>query len=112
MEWSGTSLKEGAEVTLTITTPADIALITIAGIEITEVTTDENGNKVWTYTFKVVETGEYTYDVILFTENGRVSQPMMTETITVSEDSGVATPFDAILEFIKSILEFFRGIFA
>jgi hypothetical protein len=112
MEWSGTSLKEGAEVTLTITTPADIALITIAGIEITEVTTDENGNKVWTYTFEVVETGEYTYDVILFTENGRVSQPMMTETITVSEDSGVATPFDAILEFIKSILEFFRGIFA
>ncbi len=112
MEWSDTSLKEGAEVTLTITTPADIALITIDGIEITEFTVDENGNKVWTYTFNVVEIGEKTYDIILFANNGRVSQPMVTETITVSEDNGVANPFNTILEFIKSILEFFRGIFA
>jgi uncharacterized protein YegL len=112
MEWSDTSLKEGAEVTLTITTPADIALITIDGIEITECTVDENGNKVWTYTFTVVETGENAYDIILFANNGRVSQPMVTETITVSEENGVANPFNAILDFIKSILEFFRGIFA
>ena len=111
MEWSDTSLKEGSEVTLTITTPADIAKITIDGIEITECTVDENGNKVWTYTFTVVETGENTYDILLFANNGKVSQPMVTETITVSEDSGTMSPFAAILEFIKSILAFFRSLF-
>ena len=112
MEWSDTSLKEGAEVTLTITTPADIAKITIDGIEITEFTVDENGNKVWTYTFMIQETGENTYDILLFANNGKVSQPMVTETITVNEDNGAVNPFDAILELIKRILQFFREIFA
>ncbi|MBR2954000.1 MAG: metallophosphoesterase [Clostridia bacterium] len=112
MEWSDTSLKEGAEVTLTITTPADIAKITIDGIEITEFTVDANGNKVWTYTFMVQETGENTYDILLFANNGKVSQPMVTETITVNEDNGAVNPFDAILELIKRILQFFREIFA
>ncbi|MBQ4644174.1 MAG: VWA domain-containing protein, partial [Clostridia bacterium] len=112
MEWSDTSLKVGAEVTLTITTPADIAKITIDGIEITEFTVDENGNKVWTYTFMVQETGENTYDILLFANNGKVSQPMVTETITVNEDNGAVNPFEAILELIKRILQFFREIFA
>lgn len=112
MEWSNTSLKEGQEVTLTITTPADIAKITIDGIEITQFTINENGDKVWTYTFAVVENGENTYDILLYAENGKISQPMVTETITVTEDTGSANPFDAILEFIKRIIQFFREVFA
>ncbi len=112
MEWSDTSLEVGAEAILTITTPADIAKITIDGIEITEFTVDENGNKVWTYTFTVVETGESTYEILLFANNGKVSQPMVTETITVNENNANLSPFDVILEFIKRILAFFRGIFA
>ena len=73
---------------------------------------DENGNKVWTYTFTVQETGENTYDILLFANNGKVSQPMVTETITVNEDNGAVNPFNAILELIKRILQFFREIFA
>jgi hypothetical protein len=119
IEWSDTSLEKGTQATLTITTPADIAKVTIDGIEITEFTVDENGAKVWTYTFTVVESGENTYDIILYADNGKVSQPMVTETITVNEnndttspDDGTASPFDAILEFIKRILAFFRRIFS
>lgn len=112
MEWSDTSLIEGKEATLTITTPADIEKITIDGIEITEFEVDGNGNKVWTYTFTVVEVGEKTYDILLYANTGKVSQPMITETITVKEYSAIALLFDAILDFIKKILLFFRRVFA
>ena len=112
MEWSDTSLIEGKEATLTITTPADIEKITVDGIEITEFEFDENGNKVWTYTFTVVEVGEKTYDILLYANTGKVSQPMITETITVKEYSTIALLFDAILDFIKKILLFFRRVFA
>ncbi len=111
MEWSDTSLMEGKEVTLTITTPADIARITIDGIEVTEFESDKAGNKVWTYTFTVVEVGEKTYDILLYANTGKVSQPMVTETINVKERSGIAVLFDAILELIKKIILFFRRIF-
>lgn len=112
MEWSDTSLVEGKDATITITTPADIEKITIDGIEITEFEVDENGNKVWTYTFTVVEVGEKTYDILLYANTGKVSQPMITETITVKEYSAIALLFDAILDFIKKILLLFRRVFA
>ncbi len=111
MEWSDTSLIEGKEVTLTITTPADIAKITIDGIEITEFESDEAGNKIWTYSFTVVEVGEETYDILLYANTGKISQPMATETITVRERTAISVLFDAILELIKRILMFFRRIF-
>lgn len=112
MEWSDTSLIEGREATLTITTPADIAKITVDGIEITGFEYDGNGNKVWTYTFTVVEVGENTFDILLYANTGKVSQPMVTETITVKEYSVAAVLFDAVLDFIKKILLFFRRVFA
>lgn len=111
MEWSDTSLVEGKDVTLQITTPADIEIITIDGIEITDFELDENGNKIWSYTFTVVEVGENTYDILLYANTGKVSQPMITETITVKEYSIWAVLLDAILDFLKRVILFFRRVF-
>ena len=112
MKWSDTTLTEGKEVTLTITTPADIAQITIDGIVITDYTVDSSGNKVWTYTFTVTETGENTYDILLFANNGKVSQPMVTETITVTEEPTETNIFKQIIEWIKRVLAFFKEVIA
>ena len=112
MKWSDTTLTEGKEVTLTITTPADIARITLDGVEITDYTMDSNGNKVWTYTFTVTETGENSYDVLLFANNGKVSQPMATETITVTEEPTETNIFIQIIEWIKRVIAFFKEVIA
>ncbi len=111
MEWSDNTLVEGKDATLIITTPADIEMITIGGMEITEFKFDENGNKVWTCKFTVTEVGENTYDVLLYANTGKISKPMVTETITVKEYSKMAILFDAILDFIKKIIIFFRSVF-
>ena len=56
--------------------------------------------------------GENTFDILLYANTGKVSQPMVTETITVKEYSVAAVLFDAVLDFIKKILLFFRRVFA
>ena len=73
---------------------------------------DSIGNKVWTYTFTVTESGENSYDILLFANNGKVSQPMVTETITVTEEPTETNIFAKIIEWIKRILAFFKEVIA
>jgi hypothetical protein len=85
IEWSDETFTEGEEATLKVTTPPEVVKVTVDGIEITECDLDENGNKIWTYTFVVQQSGENAYEVILYDYNGNPSEPFMTETIYVEE---------------------------
>ena len=58
----------------------------------------------------VTETGENTFDILLYTNTGKVSQPMVTETITVNEHYTLEDLYEFILDFIKKVLRFFWGI--
>lgn len=109
MEWSDTTFTEGNEATLTITTPFDVVGVTVGDVELTQCEIDENGNKRWTYTFIVEQTGENTYDVLLFDVNGNMSEAIQTETITVEAKKSI---FQTILDYIKSILTFLWRLFS
>ncbi len=124
VDWSDDSFTVGKEATLTVTTPADIEVVTIDGIEITDCVIDENGNKIWTYTFVVQQSGESDYVILFYDENGLVDEVVKTETIVVEQAPAddVDTPdepdadttesiFDIIINFIKKILDFFGGVF-
>ncbi|MBR5232620.1 MAG: Ig-like domain-containing protein [Clostridia bacterium] len=85
IEWSDTSFVEGKEATLTVTTLPEVVRVTVDGIDITDCEINEDGNKVWTYTFTVVQTGENAYDVVLYDRNGECGDAIKTETIFVEE---------------------------
>ena len=85
MEWTNDSFVEGKEATLKVTTPPEVVKVTVGGIEIDECEIDDNGNKLWTYTFIVQQSGENTYEVIFYDYNGDSSEPVMTETIIVED---------------------------
>lgn len=107
IEWSDTTFTQGNEATLTVTTPYDIVAVTVDGIEITQCEIDEDGNKRWTYTFTVDQTGENTFDILLYDNEGNSSEPIKTESITVEKEK---TIFDLILDFLKQLLTFFRRL--
>ena len=130
IEWSDTSFTEGKEATLTVRTPADILKVTIDGIEITDCVVDEDGNKVWTYSFIVQQSGETTYEILFFDEDGMIDEIVKIESVyiengpdtddapssdepTVDEpnDDNSESVLDIIFSFIKKILDFFGGIF-
>ena len=137
IEWSDKTLEEGKEGTLTVTTPADVVMVTIDGIEITDCTIDENGNKLWTYTFVVKQSGETNFEILFFDRSGMVDELVKTETVVIEKapvtDDNPTTDdeptiddeptgdepnvdnsesiLDIIFNFIKKILDFFGGIF-
>jgi len=85
ISWNDTSFIEGKEATLTVTTPPEVVRVTVDDIDIIDCEIDENGNKRWTYTFTVVQSGENAYDVVLYDRNGDSGEPIKTETIFVEE---------------------------
>ena len=125
VKWSDKSFTEGKTATLTVTTPADVVKVTVGGNEIKNCEIDKDGNKVWTYTFVVTQTGEAEYEILFYDRNGLVDECVKTETIVVEKapaGSDIVTPeepnddakesiIEKIINFIKSILEFFGGVF-
>ncbi len=132
MFWNESSVTAGDDATLKITTLPEIESIVIDGVEITEFTTDENGYRVWTYSFTTAQAGEYAFDVTLNDICGNTSDTFFTDSITVEnapetdspEDDSTQTDetengnnalsniFSRIIEFIKKIINFIRGLFA
>lgn len=132
MFWNESSVTAGDNATLTITTLPEIESIVVDGVEITEFTTDENGYRVWTYSFTTAEAGEYVFDVTLNDIYGNTSETFLTDSITVEtepetdlpEDDSTQTDesengintlgnfFSRLIEFIKKIINFVRGLFA
>ena len=55
-------------------------------------TIDENGNKKWTFTFTVTESGEQEYSIVFADKDGNLSDAVMTETIYVDEAPETAEP--------------------
>ncbi len=100
--WSDTEFKEGKETTLFVTTPADVEKITVDGIEVTEYELNADGTKRWTYTFIVEQSGENSYEILLYDAEGIISEPIKTESITVKEK----TLLDRIIEFFIQIIRF------
>ncbi len=119
MEWSGESFVAGEEATLKVTTPVEVVKVTVGGIEITDCKIDSEGNKLWTYSFVVEQSGENAYEVIFYDYNGDASEPVMTETINVdaadpSDDknnSFIVELFNKIINFLKTVIEFFWRLF-
>ncbi len=126
VEWSDKSFTEGKEATVKITTPVDVVKVTIGGVEITDCEIDKDGNKVWTYTFVVKQSGETEYVIMFYDGDGIINECVKTETIVVEKapvvDDNTSTDapgadknesiFDIILNFFKRILEIFGGVFA
>lgn len=125
VKWSDKSFTEGKTATLTVTTPMDVVKVTVGGNEIKNCEIDKDGNKVWTYTFVVTQTGEAEYEILFYDRNGLVDECVKTETIVVEKapaGSDIVTPeepnddakesiIEKIINFIKAILEFFGGVF-
>ncbi len=109
-----TALTLGDTAVITIITPADVVRVTVGGIEVTQCEITENGNKLWTYSFTVNKTGENSFDILLYDNEGNASQPIKTESITVEESVTAESEkniFELILEFFKTIITFFRRLF-
>ncbi len=92
IEWNSTEFVEGAAATVVITTPVDVVGVTVDGNEVTDCEIDENGNKKWTFTFTVTETGEQSYSIVFTDKDGNLSDAVMTETIYVDNAPETAEP--------------------
>lgn len=124
ISWTDTELTEGDTATLQVVTPVDVIRVTVDGIDITECEIDEQGNKLWTYSFVVNKTGESSFDILLFDNDGNVSNTISSDTITVEEseeitddESGQGTDdepmniLEIIMNWIRKIITFFRRVF-
>lgn len=124
ISWADTELTEGETAVLKVVTPVDVVRVTVDGIDITECEIDEQGNKLWTYSFVVNTTGESTFDILLFDNDGNVSSTISSDTITVEEseeitddESGEGTDdepmsiLEIIMNWIRKIITFFRRVF-
>ena len=124
ISWADTELTEGETAVLKVVTPVDVVRVTVDGIDITECEIDEQGNKLWTYSFVVNRTGESTFDILLFDNDGNVSSTISSDTITVEEseeitddESGEGTDdepmsiLEIIMNWFKKIITFFRRVF-
>ena len=124
IEWSSTDLVEGSQATVEITTPVDVVGVTVDGNEVTDCEIDENGNKKWTFTFTVTESGEQAYSVVFADKDGNLSDAVMTETIYVDEapetpendnaDNESSNPvsnfFERLVAFILRLVELWRSL--
>lgn len=124
IEWNSTEFVEGADATVVITTPVDVVGVTVDGNEVTDCEIDENGNKKWTFTFAVTETGEQSYSIVFADKDGNLSDAVMTETIYVEEapeipendntDNESSNPivnfFEKLVAFILRLVELWRAL--
>lgn len=124
IEWSSTDLVEGSQATVEITTPVDVVGVTFDGNEVTDCVIDENGNKKWTFTFTVTQTGEQTYSIVFADKDGNLSEEIRTETIYVDEtpetpendntDNESSNPvnsfFERLVAFILRLVELWRSL--
>ncbi|MBQ7962537.1 MAG: Ig-like domain-containing protein [Clostridia bacterium] len=124
IEWSSTDLVEGSQATVEITTPVDVVGVTVDGNEVTDCVIDENGNKKWTFTFTVTQTGEQAYSVVFADKDGNLSDAVMTETIYVDEapetpendntdnesSNPVSSFFERLVAFILRLVELWRSL--
>ena len=84
--WDEETIKENGEATIKVVTPAEITGVTVGDKSFTNCTVDENGNKVWQFTFIISEAGEHSYNIVFEDRNGNVSDPIASTTITVEEE--------------------------
>ena len=124
IEWSSTKLTEGSQATVEITTPVDVVGVTVDGNEVTDCEIDDNGNKKWTFTFTVTQTGEQTYSIVFADKDGNLSDAVITETIYVdkapeipekdSADNESSNPienfFERLVAFILRLVELWRAL--
>ncbi len=71
----------------TITTSPEVTRVTVDGVDLTDYDTDEDGNKVWQYTFQPETEGDIYFDVKAYDEENNES-----ETIIVSAKVTDSTP--------------------
>ncbi len=117
IEWSETTITQGTKATLVITTPLNVVGVKVGDNQVMECEIDENGFKRWTYSFTVNNTGENSYEIVLCDNNGNESQPVETQSITVEEDpqfeykQTIIAVTNAIIEFLRSIINYVWGMF-
>ncbi len=87
-----------------------------ADIEVSAATIDENGNKKWTFTFTVTESGEQTYSIVFADKDGNLSETVTSETIyvdnaTENESSNpIKNFFERLVAFILRLVELWRSL--
>lgn len=103
----------------TITTEAQISKVTVNGVELTDYETNEEGKKVWKYSFDAEELGENVFEVVVYDDQGNQSETITNRINVVGEDSndgsivGDGSLTDGIFanDLIKMIFDFIRKIF-
>lgn len=116
VEWNDTQFVEGDSATVVITTPVDVVGVTVDGNEVTDCEIDENGNKKWTFTFTVTESGEQTYSIVFADKDGNLSETVTSETIyvdnaTENESSNpIKNFFERLVAFILRLVELWRSL--
>ena len=94
----------GTKVTVTVTTSADVAAISIDGTMVTNYTTDSDGNRVWTAKVSASESGTKEIVVNAYNSNGYQSA---TKTVSVTVNSAEET----VETIIRKIADLFKGWF-
>ena len=81
---SGSTVREGGYVTVTVKTSADVEAVTVNGIAMRRMLTVRGERFVWTATVKASKVGELRLDVVAVNADGIASEAI-TETVTVTE---------------------------
>ena len=121
VEWNNTQFVKGETATVVITTPVDVVGVTVDGNDVTDCEIDENGNKKWTFTFTVTETGEQTYSIVFSDKDGKLSESVMSEIIYVDDapendnadnesSNPIANFFERLVAFILRLVELWRSL--
>lgn len=93
----------------TITTEAEIEKVTVNGVELTDCEINEDGKKVWTYSFDAEDAGENVFEILVYDDEGNQSETI-TNTINVvaEDDNDGDLGFSFNDTFVNNLLE---GIF-
>lgn len=99
-----TSAKVGQNVTVTITTSADVDSVTVNGTQVTNFRTNRRtGVKTWTAYVTPDSAGEFTIETIAFNAEGTASEPVVS-TLTVSAANSIGSIISSIISNIFSKL--------
>ena len=110
---SETSVSAGKYVTITVTTSADVASVTVDGKLVTTYTTDTNGKRIWKYDVQTSADDANTTKnvaVVVYDADGRsYTDDSMNVAITVTEASTSVS--ESISNIIRDIFKTIRGWF-
>ena len=101
-------VEKGDDVLVTITTSSEVHALTVNGENATLVSVNEDGSKIWNYTFTTETRGEKTFNLVAYNADGFASEET---TVTVDVQSSVEIFFNKLTHFFKMLVEILDNIF-